>query len=237
MDNPIVSIVIPFYNEWQLTHQRLMDLYKYAPDYCEIILVDDASPELESGNGISWWQKATFKRHLIRYYRNPENKGFGITNNNGVKLAKGKYVIILTNDVIVYGDFITDVVDLINEDNKMLIGGRIVDFPGGWNEFDIDNKHYVIPYVEGWMLGCTKVAWKGLGGFDPIYSPYDYEDIDLSMKAMSLGYNMVGLNSSKLKHIGGATIGHVNPNRIEITNRNRIFFFDKWKDEIPEIVR
>lgn len=232
--SPLVSIVIPFYNEWQLTHQRLMELYKYAPDDCEIILVDDASPELECGNGISWWQKNG--RHKIRYYKNPENKGFGITNNNGAKLAKGKYVIILTNDVIVSGDFITDMIELINEDNKLLVGGRIVDFPGGWNEFDIDGKHYVIPYIEGWLLGCTKVAWKELGGFDPIYSPYDYEDIDLSMKAMSLEYNIAGLDSNKLKHIGGATIYHVNPNRREITDRNRILFFDKWIDKIPTLI-
>jgi GT2 family glycosyltransferase len=233
MDNPIVSIVIPFFNRWDLTHARLMDLHKFAPDYCEIILVNDASTETESDGGISWWQKNG--RHKIRYYRNSENVGFGTSLNNGVKLAKGKYIILLSNDVIVYDNFIDDIVTLINNDHKMLIAGRIVDWAGGWNEFDIDGKHYIIPYAEGWLLGCTKIAWKELGGFDPIYSPYDYEDLDISMKAMSLEYNIVGLNSDKVKHLGGATVYHVNPNRIEITQRNRELFISKWKDKIPTL--
>src|SRR3972149_1122004 len=104
---------------------------------------------------------------------------------------------------------------------------------GGWNEVDINGRHYVIPYAEGWLLGCTKKAWKELGGFDLDYGKYDYEDIDLTMKALELGYNIVNLNSHKVKHIGGATIYKVNPNRVEITNRNRILFTEKWKDKIP----
>jgi GT2 family glycosyltransferase len=237
MDNPLVSIVIPFYNMWELTHQRLMDLYKFAPDYCEIVLVDDASTEPECGSGIAWWQKTDFIRHKIRYYKNPENVGFGQSNNNGYKLAKGTYLIFLSNDVMVSGDFITDIVDLIGKDDKMLIGGRIVDWAGGWNEFDINGKHYVIPYAEGWLLGCTKVAWKGLGGFDvETYRKFDYEDVDLTMKALELGYNIVNLNSSKVKHLGSQTISKLNIDRQSITENNREKFISKWKDRIPTLV-
>jgi GT2 family glycosyltransferase len=235
IDNPSVSIVIPFYNEWQLTHQRLMDLYKFAPEDCEIVLVDDASIELECGNGISWWQKADFKRHNIRYYKNPENVGFGQSNNNGAKLARGEYLIFLSNDVVIYDDFVTDMVTLMHNDNKILIAGRIVDWAGGWNEFNIDGNHYVIPYAEGWLLGCTKIAWKGLGGFDPIYGKFDYEDVDLSTKALSLGYNIVGLNSNKLKHLGSQTISKLNINRQLITEHNREIFIEKWNSIIPTL--
>jgi GT2 family glycosyltransferase len=231
---PTASIIIPFYNEWQLTHQRLMDLYKFAPEYCEIILVDDASPEVECGNGITWWQQNA--RHKVRYYKNPENVGFGQSNNNGAKLAKSKYLILLSNDVVIYDNFITDIVDLIGIDDKMLVAGRIVDWAGGWNEFDIDGRHYVIPYAEGWLIGCTKVAWKGLGGFDPIYGKFDYEDVGLTMQALSLGYNIVNLNSSKVKHLGSQTISKLNIDRQSITENNREKFLLKWKEKIPILI-
>ena len=233
MDNSLVSIVIPFLNEWQLTHQRLMELYKFAPDNCEIILVDDASPELEGANGISWWQKNG--RHKIRYYKNPENVGFGISCNNGAKLAKGKYVVFLSNDVVVYADFITDIVDLIGEDIKMLVAGRIIDFPGGWNEFVIEKKKYVIHYAEGWLIGCTRIAWKELGGFDPIYGKFDYEDLDISTRALSLGYNIVNLRSNKVHHLGSQTISKLSIDRQSITNRNRELFINKWGAVIPTL--
>lgn len=235
-DEPKVSIIVPYFNRWDLTLARMSELYKYAPDYCEIILVDDASTEEEPNGGVVWWQQNT-NRHTIRYHRNPENVGFGMSNNNGAKLAKGKYIIFLSNDVIMYDNFVDDVIGLIGEDNKMIVAGRIVDWAGGWNELDIDGKHYVIPYAEGWLLGCTKIAWKQLGGFDPLYGKFDYEDIDLTVTALSLGYNIVDLHSKKLKHIGGATIYRLNPDRMDITKRNRELFINKWKEKIPTFVK
>lgn len=236
-DNPLVSIVIPFYNRWDLTHARLMELYKFAPDNCEIILVDDASTDVEIGGGIVWWQKNT-NRHSIRYHRNDENVGFGKSHNNGAKLAKGKYLILLSNDVVINDNFIGDITTLIGDDDKLLVAGRIVDWAGGWNEIDCDNgRHYVIPYAEGWLIGCTKVAWKSLGGFDPIYGKFDYEDIDLSLTALSLGYNITNLHSNKVKHISGATIYRLYPDRMEITKRNRELFVQKWKEKIPTFIK
>jgi GT2 family glycosyltransferase len=233
IEEPLVSIVIPFFNRWDLTHQRMMELYKFAPEFCEIILVDDASTEAEVGNGINWWQKET-NRHKIRYYKNPENVGFGQSHNNGARLAKGKYLVFLSNDVIIYADFITDIIHLIGEDNKILIAGRIIDWAGGWNEVDTNGKHYVIHYAEGWLLGCTKIAWKELGGFDAdTFGKFDMEDVDLSVKALSLGYNIVNLRSNKVKHISGATIGRLNVDRMSITKRNRELFLAKWKEKIP----
>ena len=235
IEEPLVSIVIPFFNRWDLTHRCLMDLYKFAPENCEIILVDDASDEAEVGNGINWWQKQT-ERHKIRYYKNPKNVGFGQSLNNGARLAKGEYLILLSNDVLVYGDFVTDIVTMIQNDNRMLVAGRVVDWAGGWNEVDAGGKHYVIPYAEGWLLGCTKIAWRWLGGFDPIYGKFDMEDIDLSVKALSLGYNIVNLRSDKVKHISGATIYRLYPDRMEITKRNREIFLEKWREELPKFM-
>src|SRR4030042_5050974 len=100
IDNPLVSIVMPYFNRWDLTHARLMELYRFAPEYCEIVLVDDASTEAEPGNGVKWWMESGFIKHKIRYYRNKENVGFGTSLNNGAKLAYGKYLIFLSNDVV-----------------------------------------------------------------------------------------------------------------------------------------
>lgn len=236
VENPSMSIIIPYFNKWELTHARLMEIYKYAPDYCEIVLVDDASTDEDCARGIAWWQKATFIRHKVRYYRNKENLGFGGSHNNGAKLAKGNILVLLSNDVIISGDVFTDIEILIGSDNKMLVGGRIVDWKAGWNEFDVDGKHIVIPYAEGWLLACTKDAWKELGGFDSLYGKYDYEDIDLSANALSLGYNIVGLNSNKVKHLSGRTIMSLNVDRMKITEHNRDKFIAKWADKLGDFV-
>ncbi len=74
-----------------------------------------------------------------------------------------------------------------------------------------------------------------IGGFDARYGRYDYEDIDISAKTLSLGYNIVGLNSRNLKHIGGATIYSLDVNRIEHTKKNREQFIAKWFDQLSKI--
>ena len=130
IDSPLVSIVIPYFNRWDLTLRCLSDLYKFAPEYCEIVLIDDASTEVEAGNGVKWWMENP-DRHKIRYYRNPNNIGFGRSNNNGARLARGKYLIFLSNDVLIQDNFIDDMIGLVGESNKTLVAGRVVDWAGG----------------------------------------------------------------------------------------------------------
>lgn len=233
---PKVSVIIPFYNRWDLTHPRLAELYKFAPTYCEIILVDDCSSEQEVRNGIAWWQHKANPVHHIRYYRNKENLGFGGSLNVGVSLAKGEIVVLLSNDVVMYADIISDIVTLIGQDNKMLVCGRVVDFPGGWNEFDIDGKHLVVPYAEGWLLACTKQGWKDLGGFDLHYGKYDYEDVDLSTRALQLNFHIVPLNSPNVRHLVGQTIATLNVNRPEKTVVNRQVYLEKWGSSLRSIL-
>lgn len=239
----ILAVVVPMYNRWDLTHARLYELYQFVSDGIEIILIDDASPEEnEIKSGIAWWQKQV-KKHPIHYYRNKENLGFGGSLNVGARIAfektKAEAVALLSNDVIVRGDFISPIKKMLEEKPNSLIGGRIVYWDSGWNTFNFDGKLTTIPYCEGWLLACTKDAWKEIGGFDLLYSPYDMEDIDLSLTATRKGYELIALNSPYLKHISGATIVDVNPNRMAISERNKQRFYEKWKarwnDPIVEV--
>lgn len=233
----MISVIIPVYNRWDLTHNRMFDLFKHIPEgKIEVIVVDDASPdEVEIRAGMTWWQKK-LAHHKIRYARNPENRGFGLTCNGGAKLADGEILCFLSNDVVVSGDFISEIEYKISEDANSLIGGRLLYWDTGWNVFNFDGKDSIVSYVEGWMIACTQDVWKRLGGFDPIYAPYDYEDLDLSMTAVREGIKLVGLDSPYLMHLSGQSIRAANPKREEITNKNREKFFEKWKSKLNEKV-
>lgn len=231
----MISIIIPFFNRWELTHARMMELYKHIPaNDVEIILVDDASTDEMIESGVAWWQK-TVAKHIVRYHVNPENLGFGGSMNEGAKIAKGDILVLLSNDVIISGDFVTQIVTKLQQNNKVLLGGEIIWFDSGWNTLELDGHKVIIPYCNGWLLSCIREVWDVTGGFDLRYGKYDYEDIDLSLKAQSLGYNLVALNSNFVKHIGGATIWALNPNRMQQTLMNKEIFKTKWQDKLPEI--
>lgn len=232
----LTSIVIPFFNRWDLTHQCLFDVFKnVSKTDVEIILVDDCSTEQSVLGGVQWWQNLT-GGHTIRYHRHDKNKGFGESMNDGCKLADGDIVVLLSNDVRVSGDFIPPIRGILQDTPKTLLGNEFLNQPTGWNEFEIEGKKGYIPYVNGWFIACTKDAWKELGGFDKLFGSFDYEDVDLSVKALTLGYNLKGLDLPFLRHLGGQTVYPLYPNRQEYTTKNRQLFISKWGNKIAEVM-
>lgn len=221
------SIIIPFFNKWNLTHARMMELYKHAPTDVEIVLVDDASTDEDCAGGVAWWQKRVNK-HTIRYYKNETNLGFGGSMNKGAKIAiknGADAIVLLSNDVVISGDFVTEIVTILNQDNSVFIGGQLLDIDTGWNK--IGNR--VFPYLNGWLLACSSETWLDIGGFDERYKPYDFEDVDISTTAIQKGHKLVELKNQCFRHIGGQTAGY-NEARVNITKANREKFIEKWKN-------
>jgi len=109
-----VSVILPYYNMWNLTHARMMELYKFAPLNTEIIMVDDASTSNDCKTGAEWWQKQV-GRHEIKYIRNEENLGFGGSHNAGSKVATGDILCFLSNDVVIGIDFVSKIGNALQE--------------------------------------------------------------------------------------------------------------------------
>jgi len=217
-----ISIVIPFYNNWSLTHQLLFDLYKNCTIIDEVILANDCSTSSMVHDGIKWWKELGLFP-VIREIRNSENKGFLLTANTGMRRASGNIIILVSNDVSVKTNLTSKIHDALLEKPKSLVGNRLIDFDSGWNTFN----GVTFPYLEGFLLAATRETWETLGWFDEIYAPNDYEDIDLSTKALSIGYDLISLNDIRVTHIGGQSIGY-NDARLHITKRNQKKFEEKW---------
>ena len=225
------SIIIPFFNRWDLTHARLYELSQHIPlRDTEIILMDDASTELDCQAGVTWWQKNS--RHNIRYKRNKENLGFGGNCNEGAREATGDVLIFLSNDVIIRGDFLSPLITLLAEENgPALAGVQLVDWAGGWNEIPRNGGISIVPYLAGWLLACTRTTWDLLGGFDPRFGLFDYEDMDLCTTAHLLGIPLVVLKTSYLYHLSGVTIQGLAMDRYSQTMKNKEIYHRKWQGD------
>lgn len=232
--NHLISIIIPYFNHWDLTHGRLAEIYKYLPENCEIILVNDASTELDCKTGVAWWQKNT-QKHKIKYVENPVNLGFGGSHNRGAKAAEGDILVFLSNDVIIGGNFIQSVMENIDKYNgEVLMGGRVLYNDTGWNVLIINGKPSIIAYPEGWLVSCTKTMWDRIGGWSKDYGKFDYEDVELGAWALYNDVKLVGLNLPFLRHLFGQTIKDEYPNRQEYSEHNREVFRNKWTEKLEE---
>ena len=234
MNKHLTSIVLPYYNHWDLTYARLGDIYKHAPlDRIEVILVNDASPDPECRLGVGHWQKLNL--YPTKYIENKENLGFGDSHNKGAKGADGDILIFLSNDVVITGKFVEQVEQIIDDHNgEVFIGNEVLYFDTGWNVIEINGKPSIVCYPVGYFLACTKTMWERIGGFDPIYGKYDYEDVDLGAWCIYNDVPMVALNNRNLRHLGEQTVRKVNPNREEHTKKNGILFREKWTEKLKE---
>lgn len=216
------SFVIPTYNHYDLLHQVLFDIYKNCRPVDEVIVVDDCSTDDGYQSGLSWWKMNGMLN--IRHVKTKENYGFLKASNVGLKKSTGDVICLLSNDVRLIGNVSKEVLDALSEKRGgTLVGGRLLDFDTGWNEFN----GRIFSYLEGWLLATTKGAWKELGYLDEQFAPHDFEDVDLSTTALALGYKLIALPSELTHHIGGQSIGF-HPEREEITKRNREVFKHKW---------
>src|SRR3989304_616007 len=117
----MISLIIPFFNRWDLTHRCLSDIYKFLPgENIEVVLINDASTEADCETGTAWWQKDV-KPFPILYHKNKENVGFGHSMNNGAKIANGDVLIFYSNDIVMSGNFIPELSQLLAKDGNILV--------------------------------------------------------------------------------------------------------------------
>ncbi|MFC1617944.1 glycosyltransferase family 2 protein [Patescibacteria group bacterium] len=91
MNNPKLSIIIASWNVRDLLRQCLQSIYIETKISFEIIVVDNASRD-DSADMVA----KNFPQ--VKLIRNKTNRGFGAANNQGIKIAKGEFVIFLNDD-------------------------------------------------------------------------------------------------------------------------------------------
>ena len=233
-----ISIVIPWYNTEWLAEKNLPNILSALKNpknhIIEIIVVDDSS----SDNSVTII-KSLFPE--VKVIRHKVNRGFSASVNTGVRMARGYIVCLLNSDVLPKVNFLESV--LIHFKNSKLFAvslneagsfgwakgffrdGFIGHEPGGKGES---------PHSTFWVSGGSGVfrrdLWTKLGGMDEtLFSPFYWEDLDLSYRAMKRGYQLIWEPKGMVEHKHETTIkklpqGYVN----RIRERNQLFFI--WKN-------
>lgn len=211
-----VSVITPVWNQWNHTARYLLQAWQAYRDNkaVEFIIIDNGSID-HTGKLLSDYQE---KMSNLTVITNEHNQGFSIACNQGARKARGDILLFLNNDVMVYGDYVSQLLTVMDDD--ILAGPELNEHNTGWNKFG----EITVPYIAGWCLALTKATYEALGGFDERYSPCDYEDIDLCHAATKAGLNLARLELP-IRHVSG---GSAMPDRLAITERNRLKFAEKW---------
>lgn len=243
--NPQVSIIILNYNKSKLTIECLQSLWENTQGYSyEIIVVDNGS-RAEEFNMLAKFA-GTYK--LLRL---EINRFFGEGNNIAVDLAQGEFLLFMNNDVTVMPNWLPPLMrafatypdcgaagpKFVFPNGLLQEAGALIDEQGESIQIGIfqdpDVPHFncgrVVDYVSAATLLMQKKMFDDVLGFDFIYEPAYYEDVDLCFKIGQLGFKTYYVPESCVIHHANATTSDSFGTHIsDIIEINRKKFVSRW---------
>ena len=94
----LASIIVPCFNQREFTRSCLQSLFRYTRAPWEAIVVDNGSTD-DTKPYLAGVQDATAVP--VTVVANATNLGFPAAINQGLQLARGEYLVLLNNDVVV----------------------------------------------------------------------------------------------------------------------------------------
>jgi GT2 family glycosyltransferase len=226
--NPIVDVIIPVYNQCQLTVDCLASVLAARNEtQFEVVVVDDASTDVELQERLSQLARECG----ITLLRNNENAGFTRSVNRGMRLHPDRDVLLLNNDTLVFGDWIDRLrsaaysASNIASVNPLTNSSHISSYPFHGVKYDgafeIDDKTLdslaakvndgrtsVVHTTVGFCMYIRQAALDDVGYFDGHYFPYAYgEESDFCYRARKVGWRHLVTGDVFVRHLEGRSFG------------------------------
>lgn len=231
------SIIIPNYNGKGLLEKNFLSVWKAFKKrknkIRELIVVDNGSKDESVSYLKNNYPQVKIIRHKI-------NRGFSAAINTGARMAKAPLLVLINNDVKPSENFLESISSSFNDKNVFAVSfhergygpakgkfeeGFIVHEPG--KECDELCKTF---WVNGGSGAFRRDYWLELGGMDEkLFSPFYWEDIDLSYRAAKRGWTLFWDPKANVIHEHEATaVKFPKKYRQRIQERNQLIFI--WKN-------
>ena len=178
--------------------------------------------------------------------------GFARACNSGVMQAKTEIVILLNNDMVVEENFIGPLLEAIEAPEVFAASAKFLDEEGRlenvlgnrtsavWRQGLMEIYHETNPeklnrrvpqlYAQGGGMVCRRRDFIDLGGFDTLYEPFYWEDVDLSYRAWKRGWRILYEPNAVCRHFQGRTTARdYSAHYLRLTSMRNCFLFH-WKN-------
>ena len=240
---PEITLIITNWNGSKLLRECLptvLEAVRFDRHHCyEVMVIDDCSTD----NSL---EILADEFPEVRTEQTPQNLGFQEANNYAVKLVESKIVMPMNNDIKLDPKALHYLAQHFDNKDIFAVSGKIFAFDqttflygnrGGYFQKGHFHLYEKPPEDESQTLfACggafmvNRQKYLDLGGFDSMYHPLYYEEIDLSYRALKRGWKVHYEPQSIAYHKVQATITRQEKlRRISlISARNNYLFV--WKN-------
>ncbi len=249
---PVISILIPVFNEIAITAECLAAIVAHAPaEPFEVVIADDASTDAEAS-----LLAAVPGLVVVRQER---NLGFLRNCNAAFRACRGRYVLLLNNDAQVLAGTIDRLASALDADPTigaagpkiLYMNGRVQEAgchlkPNGESGMvglfgDPNEGGYCydrdVPYCSG---ACLMVRRDLIGDelFDETYLPAYCEDADLCLRLIAGGYRVRYVHeAAAVHHLSVSTTKHSVTRKLRQVVRNQHKLVERWGDMLATMNR
>lgn len=180
MQHVLLSVIIPVYNQGQYIDDVLECFTDYHRQHVyELIFVNDGSTDLYT---LSKLKELEDQKFTVLHQ---DNSGVCVARNNGIKAARGNYILPLDGDDKIELNFIYESIEVLEksaEYDVVYCDGEFFGQETGTfllGEFNLQ-RLMIWNYIH---VSCVyrKTIWERIGGYDPLANGMEDWDLWLSI--------------------------------------------------------
>ncbi len=238
----LVSIVTLSWNAPEYTKLAVRSLLARTREPFEIIIVDNGS-----GAETLAYLRSIDDPH-VRVIYNEKNLGFGAGNNIGIAAAKGDFIVILNNDVLVADGWLEALLRPFRSMRSVGITAPRSNSVSGHQQIPnaryddeaamlafalerarrLTGRGYYTDRAVGFCLCVPKMLVDEIGGFDERFGVGNFEDDDFCMRARAAGYKIFVCEDAFIHHFGSRSFVANNVDYAATMRTNWAYFAAKW---------
>jgi GT2 family glycosyltransferase len=250
---PTISIIIPVMKKPKYLLECLFSILRETQNCMhsiEILVVQDGDDPIlkeiiSSVNG-------------ILHVQNLDNPGFSHSCNLGASIAKGDYLVFLNDDAqLASSNFFDYLINSFSDEQIGIVGpkilypngvlqeaGAVINYDGtttliGHGEnasLPMYSFNREVDYCSGVCLVIRRRLFDEVSGFDEIYSPAYYEDVDLCLKVKEKGFKcLYNAKSAIYHHLSVTTNSLGDEFKRRQVSKNRSIFLERWIKSIDRL--
>ncbi len=178
---------------------------------------------------------------------NESNRGYPIACNQGLGAFRGRYAVVMNNDVLVTPHWASLMMDAFSGDPLTGVVGPRTNYVSGvqlvgechydettlnewsqqWHGRHAGSRQSTLRLV-GFLMMIRRELIEQIGGFDPIFGLGNFDDDDYCLRARLAGYQLVIAEDVFVHHYGSMSFNKQPEAFSRLLEKNKQLFFAKW---------